>query len=243
MKHLFLKTFFISLLALTLCSFTDTWKNITKEEAAVALKKVSEFYIQNQQFSVQLSHTSYADYNAVSAYEKMSGFFKKDHDSYYSLMMGIKTVQNNVIKLSMDTNSKVILVDHAEKNSSLNFGIKETEDAFAQCTSFKMRALGDEAEYKFEYPSSFKVAASVIRMDADGKISKIILYFAKQQHTNENDQTTIIQPRAEIDYWGFKKGKVDASEFDVNKYVRLVKGKYMPSEKYKDFTVRDLRIK
>jgi len=233
--------------ALSVAKPTDNWNIITVDEMSKEIKKIEAFYKNTPAYSVSVTHASYKSYTATSSEDKMNGYFMKDaKNNYHSYVLGIHSVQNNKIKITVDSLNKSILINEPDKAFTKEVKVKEIEQMLKICTSVKKQNGTEISKYRFEFGKGTQYAAYEIWVNMDSRLQKIILYFnAEFPSDPDNDKSVKTKPRAEIVFSNYKTGikPVYKDHFDETKYIKLSGDKYIPTEKFKNYKVYDLRAK
>lgn len=235
------------LTAISLTTPTDNWKPLTVDEMGKEIKKIEEFYKTTPAYSISVSQASYKSYTAVTTEDKMTGYFIKDaKNNYHSYALGMHTIQNSKIKITVDSLNKSILINEPDKSFTKEVKTSDIGQMLKTCSAVKKITGTDGNRFRFEFGKSNTFSAYEIWTGKSAQIQKIIMYFnAEYPSDPNNEKSPKTKPRAEISFSNYKMNvkPVYSEHFDESKYIVIKNGKYEVTEKWKGYTVYDLRVK
>lgn len=225
----------------------DSRTAISVEEMSKDIKKIEEFYKNTPAYSITVTHSSYKSYTATAPEDKMAGYFIKDaKNNYHSYSLGIHTLQNSKIKIAVDSVNKSILINEPDKSYTKEVKLTEIETMLKSCTSVKKETVMELTEYRFEFGKTKQYSAYGIWVNKSWQLQKIVLYFNAEFPSDPNDdKSPKTKPRAEIAFTNYKTNikPVFKDHFDETKYIKISGDKYVTTEKFKGYTIYDLRVK
>jgi hypothetical protein len=93
----------------------------TKSLILNKLKSLNEYYETNQNYQADVRHLLYASAFGSVIDDSFSGFYKTSNGMEHSYLLGIETIQNEILRVSIDTVNKIISILDPQKNNPLLF--------------------------------------------------------------------------------------------------------------------------
>lgn len=225
----------------------SNWETVTASDMSKEIKSMEEFYKNTSAYSIKIVHRTYRNYSATKIEDESTGFFIKDaKNNYHSYSMGIRTIQNSKMKLTIDSLNKSILLNEPDSYLSKEVKISELKDLLKLCSAIKMNKEEGAKKYRFEFNKGGSYSAYEIWANSSSQIKKLILFFNTEVLTDPSDEKSAkTKPRAEISFSDYTTGITPDYKkyFDETPYIQLKNEKYSGVGKYKGFEVLDLRVK
>jgi hypothetical protein len=83
------------------------------------LKSINEYYETNQNYQADVRHMLYSSASGSVIDDSYSGFYKISYGMEHSHLLGIETIQNEILRVSIDTANKIISISDPQKNNPL----------------------------------------------------------------------------------------------------------------------------
>jgi hypothetical protein len=203
------------------------------------LKALNQYYATNRDYEVDVKHLLFSSVEAPVIEEKYNGFYKSRDGMEHSLLLGVETVQNREIRVSIDTNSHIVSISDIQKSSP--FSIAELERSLKVCKDIRLLEYDsmDIVSLEFDvnkYPlSKLNIAIS------KNRISSIDMYHTEKMDNNNGEN---VYPHTRVEYSNYvENAKTKKKGFDVSMIVVKSGNTYKLTNTYKHFRMYDLRVK
>lgn len=209
------------------------------EKVLNKLKVLNQYYETNRNYEVDITHVLFSSVDASTVEEKFSGFYKSHDGMEHSLLLGIETIQNRDVRVSIDTNSQTISISDIQE--SIPFSIAELERSLKFCKNVKLSENDglDIISLEFDinkYPL-YKLDISISK----SRIASIDMYHAEKTDNNKGEK---VYPHTKVEYTNYIENvKKKKKHFDVSVIVVRSEDTYKPTNAYKDYKIYDLRVK
>jgi cobalamin biosynthesis Mg chelatase CobN len=242
MKKNILYCLFLSIACLSFIG--ADWITLSSVEFEKVFHAQENIFKKSNSYSMNIKHTSFEGHESVVHYEQVTGFIHRDGSNYHSLILGQRTVQNEKIKLVIDSAEKSILITTPDKSFD-----PITEDALKKsmegCNIIKTRALSKDANaYRLEYKKGNALEATEYFTAEGGRITKMVMYYSELTYDpGFREKLEKYKPRVEIEFGDFKTGVRFnfKNEFDETHYIVFDGKKYSGAGDYKNYHVFDTR--
>jgi|GEM_PF-6485381 len=221
------------------------WSKITRADFDKAMDNVETFFSTHQKYSFTVVHTSYKGYDASDAFDKMKGYFHRDGYNYHSMLVGIQTIQNNQIRVIVDTLNKSVMVTAPVVWKKTEVMMINYETASSFVTSYKMMSTVNGTLYRVEFNDSLpRYTAYEVEVGKDNAIKTIVMYFKSSYKVDQaHPNAPLAHPKVRIDFEDYnEKAAFGKNEFDPSRYVTEQGGKYVLSSAYKGYRLTDGRF-
>ncbi len=225
---------------------TDAWEIASKEEVIAVSQKYSEWFLKNLNYKVDINYTSFSDHNSTTAHDVFNGFYKRNNNNFHSLAMGVNTIQNERMKLSVDSISHFIVVNNKMTIDQTPVNTKSFSDLLDNVKSIKKQknSVG-EITYHIEFKPNDMYSAYEFKINGKGMLVLMKYYYSKEL----KDETTsgdIIKgkPRLEVSFNNYETN-VNFNyekEFSEKKYLKEEGKKIVLTGRYKNFELKDYRV-
>gem|GEM_PF-3338729 len=176
-----------------------------RSRAAADFRKVNEAFTAKA-FGMDITYTLFGSYTSTKAAELQHGVFRKLGSSYYSELLGITTLRNDKVVVSVDKNEETIVVNNTPKQPSNKTVLNQLhlDSTLKICSSVTMSDLGRQRVYKLRFDRSSYFPYNAIDVHVNSKtffIDKLTFYFREELDLDESDeQEAKDKPRLEIAY-------------------------------------------
>jgi hypothetical protein len=238
MKNLFL------IISVMLVSNSWGQQAISKDEFLKNLELASRQY-QTESYSLKFKQSVFLSSDSLKPFYEASGQYKRGKGKEYRTeTKGNLTVQNNDIKIVMDSATKLVLL--FEPDSLFNPITKENKGFYNSDATFFVTNSKDQSRYKVFYHSpNFEYESMEFWVEKKtGAVSKIVLQLVENNYTGESfEDETVEEPLLIVEYQPQLKSKSNVNDFNINRFIVLEKDHYVLTPELKDFTLDDLRYK
>ncbi len=216
----------------------DVQKVLSKEEAANFLQKVLDFYNKTTEYTVQTKMLAFEDYVSNTPTDTSLGFYSRKGDCVTALSLGLRTIQDQSIKITVDSAQKIILLSAPE--TSFNTSIEHIKYSIDRSIKIEYKALKNKEHFFFYYPEGSEYSKVKITIEPNGFISEYFLFYTIQD--NMSEEVKVIKPRAEVYFYDFKiKAKKEICSLDA--YIQTKDSKTVLSPAFQSYQLLDTRFK
>jgi hypothetical protein len=222
---------------------TGDWEPVSNDELVKVFNDCETQFNSSGSFQVNVSHESFKDHKTIQREDISKGYYLKDKNHYHSFLVGVHTIQNDKLKLSVDTSERIILVMLPEKTEGFMNENKSLMIAQNIQSSSKMRK-GGETLYKVVFKPNAGLEFYELAVDEKKVVKKLTLYYSTAIPQNPDDvNSPKSKPRVEITFSGFIINPTVnyAESFSENKYLKKAGESYEGTGIYADYEVNDLR--
>lgn len=207
------------------------------EKAERILVDLNSYYLEHPNYSATVTHALYSNYNAQTADESYSGFYRHNKLKEHSILMGIETIQNEQFKVVIDTNSKLVMVYNTIPMAN-NPGI-EIISALKLCRSIHVNDKGAESRIELDFQDNQYPLSKMVIAIVDHRLTVLEMWH-NEAITDENGE--IIKPRTKVSYTDYQENKkFSAKEFAIGHIVELKNSAITPKAEFSLYRIMDLR--
>lgn len=214
--------------------FSSLGDKSNTELAANKLIEIRNAYNRLGSYSVTVKHRYYKSFTNKTPDYEYSGVFAQAPPKYYSNLLGIKTIQNGIYKITLDVSSNLLVVDEAD--SSYKVQNIDFLKLLKVCNSveFSTSNTGTIIHLQFSQKEPFKA----VHLDITKKnlINKI-----KLVHNNSDKSSNY--PVTEIEYSGFRFSDPQKDLFDFTGIVSIKESKVIIAKEYRQYTLLNNLLK
>lgn len=247
-----LRVFYILLLSsvlnLSKVQSQTSWQVSTKEETVSAYKKVCDWFINSNSYSFQVKYTSFQSHTSSEVIETSDGFYKRSGKKYVSYAIGIRTLQNEKMRMVIDTADKVIAVTNP---GSLNPSMQSSEDLIKlleNVKSLRKMSVNGTTTYRIDFRKNELYDAYEFTVNNKGFLDKLTYFYAEQTEKeygdgeDEKPSEKKVKPRLEIIFSQYMSpANTKESEFTDQAILVNNSNKITLLNKYKSYQVNDYR--
>jgi hypothetical protein len=207
------------------------------EKAERILVDLNSYYLEHPNYGVTVTHALYSHYNAQTADETYTGYYRRNKLKEHSVLMGIETIQNEQTKVVIDTNSKLVMVYNTIPMAN-NPGI-EIISALKLCSSIRVNDKGAESTIELDFQDNQYPLSKMVIAIVDHRLAVLEMW---HNETVTDDNGEIIKPRTKVYYTNYQENKKFAGkEFDNGHIVEIKNQAVIPKQKYINYRIMDLR--
>lgn len=194
--------------------------------AAAEFCKVNEAYASSQKLSMKLQYDLFPSYTSTAVFEKQQGVYMKQGDNSYSCLLGIVSLSNASISLTLDSSEKAIVVTDPPRRKKGGPEPVDIDSLLRICSSIEIRDAGTDLKLyklKFDKLAFFEYSAIDIYINPKTHfLDRFILYYRAEMDLDETDSDVKKErPRLEIRYTDITLAPVFAADqFSEKRFVR-----------------------
>ncbi|MBI3518104.1 MAG: hypothetical protein HY062_01935 [Bacteroidetes bacterium] len=225
-----------------------TWEVATKSEVISSYQKTWTWFTNTQNYAFKLKYTSYKDYVSKEIIESSEGYYKRLGNKYKTEVVGIKTIQNEKVRIIIDTLDKIITVLNPGKLNPALTNAKDLEVMLDNVKALKKRKIGKSVCYRIDFIKNELYEAYEFTINDKGLLESLVYYYSEQIEEDDGDGQylaplkTKVKPRLEVLFTNYQAPiTIAESEFQEKLIVLNDKEKINLLDKYKAFQLKDYR--
>lgn len=230
MKKLFVAVF----IGFTLSGNAQS-KKISKEEAIVLIKKINTEMSLPKNYSSDIDYFIFKNHSDTIPLEISKGFYKRNGLNEHSMLVGIETIQNDKVRLVVDTNAQSMVLN--KPNAKTMLVVSELEGALSMCKSILLIKNKDYNMLQLFIDQNTGIGFTKIEISFYQKthyIKNIIMYY-NSAFIPQYEQ--IKAPKVLINYSNISTSRIANHEFKTDKYIYFKNNTYKLNTLYKDFNL------
>jgi len=227
------------------CYSQDQWTNISPSQAYEVFKSANNWFNKNEVWSIKIKLETFAGHTSNEVQDNSISIVKKYKKNWYTSLMDLHTVQNEKIKLSIDSLEKIILISQADQASMIIPMDSLSMSMLESCRQIRMKKIESESVYKLDFHPNQIYDAIEVTISKDQKFKNMKLFLSLAQPLNPDDEKSPkAKPRLEMTFIEYKTNiPFNKKEFDVLSYIQLKDNSISLSPQYKNFVLKDTRFK
>jgi hypothetical protein len=216
------------------------WVDISLEDFEVLAEKVGTVY-QTDNYCIDLKYITYKGKQNNNPYEVSVGFAQKSKGKDYNYLLGITTITNADIKLTLDSINKIVGISYGNKDIDESKILDQYKEVKALVNNIATTDLGASKITRIEYKKTSPIAKVELTTNRKYEIISMMIYYA-QAKEYEDDEGNILSDYLsfKIDYIDFQK-KEKYKEIGINQIVSETKDGYKLTPAFKEFELIDFR--
>ncbi len=221
------RKFFITVLLLPLFVHLHAQQLVTPEKASADFVHINEAYSNTKKLKMDLSYVLYPSYTATVPFENEKGVFMKQNNNTYSELLGITSLSNSKVSVSIDQAEQTIVVTDPPAKKTEIPGAVDFDSLLKKCSSIEYLELeGNGKCYKLRFDNTSFFQYNEIDVFFDGQtflLNKLNLYFREEVDLNPDDANHLKDhPRLEISYSSIDTAPVFApGQFSETRYINM----------------------
>ena len=236
-------------LLLIIISSTLIAQDAVRKQAAVDFSNVNETYSSTPLLKMNVSYALFPSYTSTAAFEKSSGVFMKNGNDTYSNLLGIVSISNRNVSVTLDSNEKVIVVANPPSRKKQSPSLIDVDTMLSQCSGIEYKELeGGLKYYKLRFDGIPFSEYNAVEIYIDGKtnfISRLMLYYRVEIDLDEEGPAcSKDRPRLEIVYTNVDTRPVfPQDQFSESKMIRASGKTYIAAPAYSKYRVINNKIR
>lgn len=222
------------------------WKTIDATVAAKELKDMQQLQVKYTKYSVNLKYFTYDTKNDEGIKDKSEGYIIKYNNCIKSRLMGIYTLQNKSLRISIDSVKKLIQVSNPFTSEQSDFSLNDYIKILGYCKAVKKATVNKTTGYRFETKNIEGVMAQEVFLE-EGIIKEANIYYANKHFVRENNtvRTEMVYPKLQVLFSNFNSNlKLTESDFNEAQILVVQNNKTIKlTEAYRGFKLIDGRVK
>jgi hypothetical protein len=231
------------LIGVVLSGFTQGqgWSPASKEELKNCMASIDRKMKSMDHYQVSITHLSYEDHSSEIVHDRSVGFYRRDRKRYHSSMMGVNTIQNEYLRVVIDSTNKIISIGDPDASLEQQPSPELRDLAFDRCSSIlKSEQKSNGKAFKMNFPDSYSLSSCQIAEDENSLLSEIVILYNRKV---KNLQHKEVRPKLKIIFSNWKiSGEFSENEFSESRYVVKNGSKYQLTGAYVHYKLLDQRF-
>lgn len=245
MKHFCLYFFLLS--ATAVCAQAGKWESTSSQALVSAYQRACAWFVQTPSYAFRMNYLSFKDHESPKALESSEGYYKKIKNSYSSEAIGIKIMQNEKLRVMLDTVGHTVTVTDPAALKPAAATAEELQALLAHAKALKKQALPTGTKYRLEFNKAARFEAYEFVIGEKGFLEQLIYYYPETREAKSSSSekgASSLKPRLEIHLVLCEApSKFKSSESGEEVIAYDEQQRIGLRTKYKDFKLLDYRVK
>ena len=222
------------------CLSQDVWKSINISEFKEEMNQIKMKIASINKFQVETEYLSYENGEKEIVHDRFNGYVKKDGIKLHNYNLGIHSIQNEDMKVVVDSSNELIALVQRDTSSFQIISAELKDVIYEKALSIKKRVVGDDVFYQMKYDKEFDITEYTIQFNKSGQVKMIDLTYSETTKNNANLDVNI-RVRILFTHWNLNP-QFSKNDFSYKDYIVKNENKYYLTELYRDFELMDQRI-
>lgn len=243
---------FIFLTSFGLMSFTFSkvktdglWEKASKEEFLSTSEKASSWFVKNTTFKVDVVYSSFKDHLSSNPHDVFHGYYKRQSNNFSSSAMGVISLQNEKMRISVDTINKLILLQNKTELNQSPVDMKGFSELLDRVKAInKLQYENGNISYKIEFKPNELYSAYEFTVNQKGMLVAMKYFYSKELKNEEDDKIIKGKPRLEVTFSNYQTDvKFNyEKEFSEKVYLKEEDKKIVLNSSYQRYELKDYRF-
>lgn len=230
------------------------WEPASKAELLNGYQKAIDWFTKNERYSVAVTYASFVDHSSTIAFDKSGGSYMREGKKVMSDLLGVRIVANGTYSFSVDTASRLIILNNLPEEKNKPAGLEEFSTLLDRVKAIKKQKTDAGIIYRIELKENALYERIEIEISTNGLLQKQTFFYSKEIK-EENDDTDELgnpqtnqgisgKPRIEISFSNYQTQlqPLQQKEFSEKKYFNAEGKKIILTSAYKNYTLKDYRF-
>lgn len=222
------------------------WQKAEIATVAKELKELQLSYSKITAYSVNINYVTFDTKSNDEVHDRSKGYFIKSGLNCKSSLLGIFSVQNEKLRVTIDSGARVIQVSNSFEFKDPGFSLNDYIKILGVCKTVKKTSANNTVGYRFETKNTEGITAQEVFIE-NGITKEVNVYYANEHFLRENNavKKEIVYPKLQVLFYNFnQKTRFSASDFSTDKIVSIGSDKKIKvTPGYKGYKLIDGRIK
>lgn len=222
-----------------------TWETATKDETLKAIDKAVSWFAKTPMYEVKVTYSSFVNYTINTPTDKSEGYYKRNGNNFNSHIMGTHTIQNDRMKILVDTANQIIVINNKSNISDMPVDTSSVSKMLENVKSIKkQKNESGLIVFKIEFKPNSMYSFYEFSINEKGLFKYVKYYYSQELIEDEEDENSIKgKPRIEIFYSSYNSNVKLFTEADFSEklYFKEENKKIILNTNYKNFEVKDYR--
>jgi hypothetical protein len=218
----------------------ESWSPATREELKASLEGMDKKMNAMDHYQVNITHLSYEDHASDLVHEKASGYYRRDKKCYHSLVLGIQSIQNENLRLVVDTVARRIIIGNPDASLERQSSPELRDLAFDRCKSISKSDDKNIRSYRMVFPDDYSLSSCTISSDSQYRLQEILILYNRKVKNTEHKE---VKPKMKIIFSEWNESlRFQPGEFSEAPYLIKDGNKYRLTNTYKAYKLIDQRL-
>lgn len=247
MKRSFI-LFFVCNWCLTISGQAQSWEKASNQQVSGAYKKACNWLVNTPSYYFKLKYASYKDHLSKEQVECSTGYYKRVANSLATEAAGQRTIQNEKLKVIVDTADRVVTVMNPGNLSPVIASTEDLDLLLANAKNLRRMRLGKSERYRIDFNKNDQYEAYEFVVSDGGMLETLVYYYSEQvekiyDENSERGREVKMKPRLEITFSAYQvPAKHVAFEFSERSVLVQENGKISLTGEYKNYRLLDYRV-
>lgn len=219
-----------------------TWEEMSWDEYAKFYETVGEKY-DTDTYHINLRYSTYKGNESITPYESSLGYMGKKDGESYSYVMGILTLQNDEIKVTIDSINSVIAINHAPAELANQFSSEQFENSKQYIKSLAKKKDNEMTVLRLKYLDNAPIERMEFGFSRGSYIQYISTFYRDQkEYEDEEGNTLYDHVWLKMEYLKYTRNG-NKEIVKIGDVLNKKSGDFTLTSDYKDFELIDLRYK
>lgn len=235
--------FILLLIAITSSAYSqDRWATTTWEIFEQTFDKASVQY-KASQYYVDLKYSSFKGLNSTQPFETSIGYYQKNGKFQQNYIMGITTIQDDKIKLTLDSINQIVAINYAVGDLNNTLSKEEFEQSKKMIETLKKGESESGIKFQVNYVPTSPVRTIEYSFNKKGELKSMSIYYAEQkEYEDEEGNVKKDHVWLKIEFLRFEN-KIAKKELKISELVLESNNEFKLKPLYRDFELVDFRYK
>jgi hypothetical protein len=213
---------------------------IDKKTYQSELKRAEEYFLEPT-YMMNFSYASFIGKENKSAYEQMTGIYKRSKDDYYSSFEEQMTFQNKEFRVLVDKDSKEIIITKPNSINPTDLDQIIYSSTLEKVMQFSKRSTSGISEYRLVYDGSLEYESSTLEFDKNMLLRRITYQYRDKQEIEREDGSKYQEyPRLDLSISNYSKQVTLLPSERVESVLKTNSGKVISTtSEYKNYRLND----
>lgn len=222
----------------------NDWQEITQDELVKVYSEIGDFYFENDSYHVKFKYMSFKGHNSMTPHDQSIGYLKRQGKLVCNETLGVKTIQDEKVKVIIDMSNKMIGVYHPEKMYYSEVTPEMNKRSLTLGDKFFKKEVTGGVRYKVIFKESSKIEMAEFAITDEKFLKEMTTYFASElEWEDEKGEVKKSKAKLRIEYDLVSKGQLKENIEKTSHYVQVRGDKAVLLNKYKGFELNDFRVK
>lgn len=218
------------------------WQEMSWDEYSAFYKNVGEKY-DMEAYHIDLRYSTYKGHKSTTPFESSLGYMGRKGGQSYSYVMGILTLQDDEIKVTVDSINMVVAINHAPEELSNQFSSEQFENSKQYIKSIGKRSDGDLIVLNLKYIDNAPIERMEFGFNKRSYLQYISTYYRdKKEYEDEEGNTQYDYVWLKMEYLKHMRNW-NEKIVTIADVLNRKSGEYTLTSDYKNFELIDLRYK
>lgn len=210
----------------------------------MSFEKMEEYYdlihdyYSQKKYALDVSYSSYKGHESTVPEDDMSGYVIKEGDVIESYQLGIYSIQDDEIKLLIDSSEQYVGLTYPDTTNTQGFNKEAFEQSKLRMEKMLLNYEGRDAVVQFIYKAGYEYQNVTMKISPNGLVKEMTLYFSSdlEYETASGDKA---KDKAKVVVKSTPSSKKIKNE--IESVIVKKSGEYALTSPFKSYELMDFR--